>query len=98
MTYEELKQKYWDDTLGTLSKKIQDDFSTTLTAWYCTTDFDTVGRITGINPMDGNEANGSCDKMVDDARRIWNAMELSQKFDHFIEECDSAEELAKFIN
>lgn len=98
LSYDDLKRLHDEDKLNTLSQKNIDKLKHALLCWYGTTPFEQVNEITGIDPFMGNDEDGSCDKLLDEARKIWNKMDVSEQLTHFIDLCDDGDELAKYID
>lgn len=98
LTYDDIKKLYYDDAIDSLSQKTKDHLQRALRCWYCTTDFDQMNIITGINPMDWNDEDNSRNEMITQASKVWNGMELSLQLYHFIQLCDAENELKKYID
>ena len=102
LTYGQLKEYLYDDSLD---KMLTDSQKTTLSKslndWFGGTTFDEVKRITSIDPLDYPEAidiedsskETDRDEALELAKCEWRAKSLSERFEHFIELCDSASEL-----
>lgn len=107
VTYHQLKEYLYDDSLTKmLSVSQQKKLGVALNSWYCGTNFDEVARITGINPIDYPEAEDiedssketDRDEAIELARIEWDKQTITQKFNDFVEICDSSEELLKHLS
>lgn len=105
MTYEQLKEKYYNDEFKYLSDSIKERLGKALDIWFGTTPFDEVAEITSINPWDYPEAidiednskETDRDEALELAKCEWNAKTLEEKFDKFIDLVDNGETLNGFV-
>jgi hypothetical protein len=105
MTYDYLKELYYDDAFKILEKGTLEKLGKALDDWYRYSDLDMVNRITGINPMDAPEDvdledgddSETRDDLIDKARVEWNKNTVERKFGKFADLSDDAIELNEFL-
>ena len=104
MTYEQLKEKYYNDEFPLFSDSIKENLNKALNIFFGQSDFDTVQNITGVDVWGAYEEDeieeGDTDKVsrneaLDEAKKVWDEFTLEEKFNKFIEESDDDTEFVE---
>ena len=93
MTYEQIKEKYYNDEISLLPAKEKATLEKILNDWFGGTSFDEVEKITGMNIWDYPEAidvedsskETDRDEALEFAKGEWNAKSLEIRTKYYVE-------------